>query len=76
MEIEYRIENGLQIWYYTEGGAEMWHREDGPAFIDAAKYGSTSYYLHDKFYLFEEYCKKLNLSSEDSLALKLKYGAQ
>ena len=59
--------DGSQSWYRNNKR----HREDGPAVIWPD--GSQFWYLYDNEYAFNNYCKKLKLSKEDILFLKLKY---
>jgi len=59
--------DGTQIWYLNG----LLHREDGPAFIGAD--GSQEWWLNGKIYTFNKFCKKLKLSKEDIVFLKLKF---
>ena len=56
------------IMYSLNG---LLHREDGPAITYADGY--QQWYLNDLEYSFDDYCKKLKLSKEDIVFLKLKY---
>jgi len=47
------------------------HRLDGPAVIRAD--GTQEWWLNGKRYDFDDYCKKLNLTDEDIVFLKLKF---
>ena len=59
--------DGSQSWYRNNKR----HREDGPAVIWPD--GSQFWYINGKIYDFDDYYKKLNLSKEDIVFLKLKY---
>lgn len=62
--------NGIQTWYRRKDG--KFHRTDGPAVITEA--GTLYWYIDGNNYTFKGYCRKLSLSDEDILYLKLKYG--
>lgn len=64
---------GSQYWLKNKG---LFHREYGPAIVRQidTKIDRYSWYLDDVQYRFEDYCKKSNLSEEDIIFLKLKYG--
>ena len=55
-------------WLTCEG---KFHREDGPAIIRSD--GSIEWYIMNKAYTFQEWCKKLNKSDEEITILKLTY---
>ena len=48
------------------------HRTDGPAIIWAD--GSYEWVLKSHVYRFDDWCEKLNLSDEEIIMIKLKYG--
>ena len=48
------------------------HCEFGPAIEHPS--GKVFYYLHGRYYSLDAYCKELNLSDEDKVVMKLKYG--
>jgi hypothetical protein len=50
---------------------DLFHREDGPAIIWPD--GTQWWMLNGKEYSFRDFCKKLKLSDEDIVFLKLKY---
>lgn len=66
------FENGDQFWVIRN---EQSHRIIGPAIIwnDGNK-PLYEWYLNNACYQFEEYCRKLNLTAEQVVFLKLKYG--
>lgn len=66
----YDYPDGSQLWLTNKF---KWHREDGPAFINGNGQ-RIEWYLHDTSYDFSEYCDLLNLSEENIIILKLKYG--
>jgi hypothetical protein len=60
--------NGVKVW--CQHG--MWHRADGPA-IEYAD-GRKSWYLHDIRLSFDKWLDKVDISDEDRVMMKLKYG--
>jgi hypothetical protein len=60
--------NGDRVW--CQHG--MWHRDDGPA-IEYAD-GRKSWYLHDIRLSFDKWLDKVDISDEDRVMMKLKYG--
>lgn len=71
----HRDDGPASIW---GDGSQMWcrygviHREDGPAYIEHN--GVYSWYVQGFSYSFKEYCNQLELSEQDVIILKLKYG--
>lgn len=72
----YTTSLGVQCWYIEGVFGKKWHRTDGPALIWPKELmkDSIQWYLNDVNYDFDSYCCKLNLSNEEKLILKLKYG--
>lgn len=63
--------DNVERWY--DSSSKMIHRKDGPAVIYPN--GNQFWFLNNEIYYFDNFCKKLNLSEEDIIILKLKYGA-
>jgi hypothetical protein len=62
---------------YADGDCEWYqhglrHRDNGPALEYAS--GSKSWYLHGEYLSFEEWLDEVNISDEDKVMMKLKYG--
>ena len=60
--------DGTLVWYHHG----KFHREDGPAIIYPD--GEYSWYIMDKPYTFEKWCQAVDISDEEIVLLKLKYG--
>jgi hypothetical protein len=64
--IEYA--SGTKIWYEHS----LVHRTDGPA-VEWAN-GTNEWYLNDQRMSFEEWLDQVDISDEDKVMMKLKYG--
>jgi hypothetical protein len=60
--------NGNKSWHQHG----KYHRDDGPA-IEYAN-GNKSWYLHDKKLSFDKWLDVVDMSNEDKVMMKLKYG--
>ena len=60
--------DGIKVWYQYD----KLHRTNGPAaeFPD----GRIAWWLYGEKFTFEDWCKKLNLSDEKIIMLRLQYG--
>jgi hypothetical protein len=65
----YLHKDGERFWYNSAGER---HREDGPAIIGTN--GKLSWVLHSYRYSFAEWLIKANISDEDAMLLRLRYG--
>ena len=70
-EIYYKMTACCNVKIYYKG-TDCWHNEFGPAVVHAN--GRVMWWLNNKSYIFDEYCKELNLTDEDNLVLILIYG--
>jgi len=68
MEPTKEIDKDNTIRYKLNGRL---HRLDGPAVIYVD--GTEEWYLNGIVYFFKDYCKKLKLTDENIVFLKLKY---
>ena len=57
------------ITWYNELGQR--HRKDGPAVIKSD--GKIYWYFNGDYYLFNEWCNKVNIPDEQKLLLRLQY---
>jgi len=57
-----------KYWYYKQGKI---HREDGPAL--EYNDGTKHWWLNGNEYTFETWCKKINITDEEKVFLRLKY---
>ena len=63
-----KMDHGVEYFTYEVDGD--YHREDGPAYID---HNYNSWYLKDKEYYFDRWCKILGKTEEEKTMLKLQY---
>lgn len=66
-------EDHPQYWFVKMPGGHVYHREDGPAMILYSGY--HEWWLYGQVFSFKDYCKELNLSEDEIIVLKLKYGS-
>jgi hypothetical protein len=60
--------NGYQAWYQHG----LRHRANGPAIEYACGY--KEWYLNNRYLLFDDWLDEVNISDEDKVMMKLKYG--
>jgi hypothetical protein len=60
--------NGDKLWYQHDNI----HRDDGPA-VEYAN-GRKFWYLNNKHLTFDEWLYEVDISDEDKVMMKLKYG--
>jgi hypothetical protein len=62
------LSDGYQAWYQHG----LRHRDNGPA-IEWPD-GEKSWYLNNRYLLFDDWLDEVNISDEDKVMMKLKYG--
>jgi hypothetical protein len=73
---EFHRDNGPAV-IYTNGYQSWWqhgsiHRDDGPA-IEWGN-GTSSWWVNDRRLSFDEWLDKVDMSDENKVMMKLKYG--
>ena len=70
---------GTELWYSIDNNKPesvyKRHREDGPAVIySGKKYNNYSWFLEGVAYSFNDWLDQLNISDQEKLILRIKYG--